>query len=66
MAAFFSALFGTPLAATLFAMMVVDVGVVFSVTFVPGFAAALIAYGVSAFCGIAPTGFTVTAPELTL
>ena len=66
MAAFFSALFGTPLAATLFAMMVVDVGVVFSVTFVPGFAAALIAYGVSTLCGIAPTGFTITAPELTL
>ena len=47
-------------------MMVVDVGVVFSVTFVPGFAAALIAYGVSTLCGIAPTGFTITAPELTL
>ena len=66
MAAFFSALFGTPLAATLFAMMVVDVGVVFSVTFVPGFAAALIAYGVSTLCGIAPTGFALVAPELTL
>lgn len=66
MAAFFSALFGTPLAATLFAMMVVDVGVVFSVTFVPGFAAALIAYGVSTACGIAPTHFALAAPELTL
>lgn len=66
MAAFFSALFGTPLAATLFAMMVVDVGVVFSVTFVPGFAAALIAYGVSTLCGIAPTHFALVAPELTL
>ncbi len=64
MAAFFSALFGTPLAATLFSMMVVDVGVVFSVTFVPGFAAALIAYGVSTACGIAPTRFALTAPEL--
>ncbi len=66
MAAFFSALFGTPLAATLFAMMVVDVGVVFSVTFVPGFTAALIAYGVSTACGIAPTHFALTAPGLSV
>ena len=67
MAAFFSALFGTPLAATLFAMMVVDVGVVFSVTFVPGFTAALIAYGISTACGIAPTRFALAAaPELTV
>ncbi len=67
MAAFFSALFGTPLAATLFAMMVVDVGVVFSVTFVPGFIAALIAYGISTACGIAPTRFALAAvPELTV
>ena len=46
MAAFFSALFGTPLAATLFAMMVEDVGLSFSVAFVPGFCAALLAYGI--------------------
>ena len=61
MAAFFSALFGTPLAATLFAMMVEDVGLSFSVAFVPGFCAALLAYGVSLACGIAPTHFTLAA-----
>ena len=66
MAAFFSALFGTPLAATLFSMMVVDVGLVFTVAYVPGFTAALIAYGVSLLAGIAPTRFTVTAPQLDL
>ncbi len=32
--------------------------------FVPGFAAALIAYGVSLACGIAPTHFALTAPPL--
>lgn len=64
MAAFFSALFGTPLAATLFAMMVEDVGLTFTVTFVPGFLAALIAYGVSLACGISPTHFTFAAPSL--
>ena len=42
MAAGFAALFGTPLAATLFGIMVEDVGLAFSVAFVPGFAAALI------------------------
>ena len=64
MAAFFSALFGTPLAATLFAMMVIDVGVTFYVSFVPGFIAALIAYGVSTACGISATTFNVDAPAL--
>lgn len=38
MVAFFSALFGTPLSATLFGIMVEDVGLAFSVAFVPGFA----------------------------
>ena len=66
MAAFFSALFGTPLAATLFAMMVEDVGLTFSVAFVPGFLAALVAYGVSLSCGISPTRFALAdAPALT-
>lgn len=66
MAAFFSALFGTPLAATLFGIMVEDVGLTFSVAFVPGFMAALIAYGVSLACGISPTHFTVAVPELSV
>lgn len=59
MAAFFSALFGTPLAATLFAMMVVDVGMVFTVAFVPSLLAALLAYGISLSFGIAPTRFVI-------
>ena len=66
MAAFFSALFGTPLAATLFAMMVVDVGLIFMGTFVPAFLAALIAYGISLAAGIAPTHMNVAAPALTV
>ena len=66
MAAFFSALFGTPLAATLFAMMVEDVGLTFTSAFVPAFTSALIAYGCSLAFGIAPTHFAITAPELTV
>lgn len=65
MAAFFSALFGTPLAATLFAMMVIDVGLVFYAAFVPAFAASLIAYGVSVWLGVEPTRFAVALPEFT-
>ena len=35
MAAFFAALFGTPLTATVFAMMVISIGVVYHVAFIP-------------------------------
>lgn len=66
MAAFFSALFGTPLTAALFAMMVEDVGLTFTSTFLPAFTASLIAYGVSLAFGIAPTRFAVAAPALTV
>lgn len=66
MAAFFSALFGTPLTAALFAMMVEDVGLTFTSAFVPAFTSALIAYGCSLVFGIAPTHFAITAPELTV
>ena len=66
MAAFFSALFGTPLTAALFAMMVEDVGLTFTSAFVPAFTSALIAYGCSLAFGIAPTHFALTAPDLTI
>ena len=66
MAAFFSALCGTPLTAALFAMMVEDVGLTFTSAFVPAFTSALIAYGCSLAFGIAPTHFAITAPELTV
>ena len=66
MAAFFSALFGTPLAAALFAMTIEDVGLTFTSAFVPAFTSALIAYGCSLTFGIAPTRFALTAPELTV
>lgn len=66
MAAFFSALFGTPLTAALFAMTVEDVGLTFTSAFVPAFTSALIAYGCSLSFGIAPTHFALTAPDLTI
>ena len=64
MAAFFSALFGTPLTATVFAMVVISVGVLYHAAFIPCFTASLVAYGISVWVGVSPTHFTVTAPAL--
>ena len=64
MAAFFSALFGTPLAATVFAMMVISIGIMYDAAFIPCLTAALTAYGVSLSMGVEPTRFTVAMPEL--
>lgn len=66
MAAFFSALFGTPVAAALFAILVVSVGAMYHANLFPCLAAALVAYGVSRLLGVAPTAFAVTAPTVEL
>ena len=63
MAAFFSALFGTPLAATVFAIMVISIGVLYHVALYPSLLAALVAYGVSVRLGVEPTRFTVAVPD---
>ena len=64
MAAFFSALFGTPLAATVFAIVVISVGVMYHAALIPCLTAALTAYGVSLWMGVEPTRFTVEMPAL--
>lgn len=64
MAAFFSALFGTPVAAALFAVLVVSVGQVYHANYLPSLAAAIVAYGVSLAMGVGPTRFVVEAPAL--
>ena len=56
---FFSALFSTPLAATFFAMTIVNVGVVFYAAYIPCFTAAIIAYGVARLIGVSPSLFSV-------
>ena len=66
MAAFFSALFGTPLAATVFAIMVISIGVIYHVALYPSLLAALVAYGVSIHLGVEPTRFAVPVPEQTV
>lgn len=64
MAAFFSALFGTPLTATVFAMVVISIGVMYHAAFIPCLTASLVAYGVSLLMGVEPTRFAVAMPEL--
>lgn len=64
MAAFFTALFGTPLAAAVFSIAVVSVDSFYHAAFFPALIGALEAYGVSRLFGVAPTSFAVEAPAL--
>ena len=64
MAAFFTALFGTPITATIFTMSVISVGLLYHAVMLPCLTASFVAYGVAGLLGVAPTRFTVAAPEL--
>jgi H+/Cl- antiporter ClcA len=66
MAAGFSPLFGTPLAAAVFAMEVVSVGVMYYAAAVPCVLAALVAQMVAGVLQVTPTAFSLAAvPDLT-
>ncbi|MCD7864937.1 MAG: chloride channel protein [Clostridiales bacterium] len=57
MSAAFSALFGTPLAAAVFSMEVVSVGIMHYSALVPCVIAALVAHGIAVSCGAIPESF---------
>ena len=59
MSAVFAALFGTPLTATIFALEVISVGVLYYSGFMPCLVASMAAYGISRLIGIAPMGFEI-------
>ena len=61
MAAAFSALFGTPLAAAMFALEVVHVGVLQYAALVPALVSSLTAYLVAGFFQVPPTAYAVSA-----
>lgn len=61
MSAAFSALFGTPLAAAIFSMEVVSVGVMYYAAIVPCLLSSLVAVGVAGWFGVAPTAYTLAA-----
>lgn len=60
MSACFTALFGTPLAASIFAMEVVSVGVMYYAALVPCVIAAFVAHAFAAACGVAWEVFPVS------
>ena len=64
MAACFSALFGTPLTAVIFAVMGISIGTMYHTALRPCLMSALAAFGVSLALGVEPTRFTVTSPEI--
>ena len=64
MAAFFAALFGTPLTATVFVIVVISIGVMYHAAMIPCLTASLVAYWISVEMGVEPTRFLVEAPPL--
>lgn len=55
----FAALFGTPIAATIFSMEVISVGIMYYAALVPCTLSAVIASGISSFLGLKPTSFDI-------
>lgn len=67
MSGVFSALFGTPLTATLFAMEVISIGVIYYSSLVPCLVSSLVAYGVSLHFGIEPVHYSLSyIPSLSI
>ena len=67
MSACFSALFGTPLAATIFSMEVISIGVIYYAALVPCVCSSFIAAGVAKYFGLMPESFPLTIiPDFTL
>ena len=66
MSGLFSALFGTPLTAAVFAMEVISVGIIYYSAFLPCIVSALTAYAVTLLCGLRPTLYSLPGiPGLT-
>ena len=59
MSAMFSALFGTPLTATVFSIEVISVGLFYYAAFVPCVLASLVAFGIARLLGVEATRFSL-------
>ena len=64
MSGVFAALFGTPLTATVFALEVISVGVLYYAGLLPCITASLTGYYIATVMGVEPTRFTVDMPAL--
>ena len=65
MSAVFAALFGTPLTATIFALEVISVGVLYYVALIPCLVSSIVAYAISLWFKLPPTRFAVTVEPFT-
>ena len=66
MSSVFAALFGTPLTATIFALEVISVGVLYYAGLIPGITASITAFLVSGAMGVPPTRFDIPVLTITL
>ena len=67
MSGLFSALFGTPLTATVFAMEVISVGVFYYSAFLPCIVSALTAFSITSLFGLEPAFYAITdIPQLNI
>lgn len=67
MSGLFSALFGTPLTATVFAMEVISVGIIYYGAFLPCIISALTAFAVTSVFKLSPASYTIkTIPNLNI
>lgn len=67
MSGLFSALFGTPLTAAVFAMEVISVGIIYYSAFLPCIVSALTAYSITLLCGLQPTSYhLLVAPGISV
>ena len=62
MSGLFSALFGTPVTATIFSIEVISVGILHYSALLPCLISALVAFKVSMFFGVEPVAFRIAAP----
>ena len=65
MSAVFAALFGTPLTATIFALEVISVGVLYYVALIPCLVSSIVAFAISLWFKLPPTRFVVSMEPLT-
>ena len=64
MSAVFSALFGTPLTASVFSLEVISVGIVYYAGLLPCLVASVVAYQISLLFGLSPTRYAVVCETL--
>ena len=65
MSGLFSALFGTPLTATIFAMEVISVGIFYYSAFVPCLVSSLVSFSITTLMGLKPVVYSITnAPQM--